>query len=294
MRQASITLLLAAALSSGLGCAAQSNIDQARELNRKQAEQIVELQTRLEEQNELIASLRGTTNPNDALSAQLESERQRAAELEAALREAEAALADAGRQPMLPERLASQLEALARQNPGLMTFDKALGMVKLQSDLTFDLGSTTVKPAAQQSLGQLARVLNGQAAQPYDIRVVGHTDNVPVTNAANKQKFEDNWGLSAFRAKRVMEELKKAGLSADRFIIAGRGETQPMVANPAEGGARENRRVEIFLVAQTAPSSAPAADTGAAEDESDAGGPADDADAVEDPGPSDPADDNFK
>jgi len=294
MRQASITLLLAAALSSGLGCAAQSNIDQARELNRKQAEQIVELQTRLEEQNELIASLRGTSNPNDALSAQLDSERQRAAELEAALREAEAALADAGRQPMLPERLASQLEALARQNPGLMTFDKALGMVKLQSDLTFDLGSTTVKPAAQQSLGQLARVLNGQAAQPYDIRVVGHTDNVPVTNAANKQKFEDNWGLSAFRAKRVMEELKKAGLSADRFIIAGRGETQPVVANPAEGGARENRRVEIFLVAQTAPSSAPAADTGAAEDESDAGGPADDADAVEDPGPSDPADDNFK
>ena len=44
----------------------------------------------------------------------------------------------------LPAELDELLQQLARDNPGLLEYDRRLGMVKFKSDLTFAPGSDTV------------------------------------------------------------------------------------------------------------------------------------------------------
>ncbi|MEM1209130.1 MAG: OmpA family protein [Planctomycetota bacterium] len=231
------------------GCAAQSNIDELQAVNRRLETQILELKAQLDEKNAMIAALQASPRRSDQLNAEivaLTAERDR---LRAALADAEDALRSI--QPValtrLPQALDSQLRSLAQRNPDLMEYDSELGMIRLRSDLTFALGSTELSDSAKSSLSQLAGVLNSSAASPYGVRVVGHTDNVPVRNAANVRKFGDNWGLSAFRAISVMKALQGSGISPQRMNIAGYGEYRPIVANGPRG-SRENRRVEIYLV----------------------------------------------
>ena len=156
----------------------------------------------------------------------------------------------------LPPEVKAALAQLAKANPNLMSFDSKRNMVKLRSDLTFALGSAQVSAAAASTLSRLAAVINSPAAQPYEVRVVGHTDSVPVRNAANVQKFGDNWGLSAFRAIAVKKVLQRSGVSESRLGIAGYADQQPFVANTSSG-AEANRRVEIFLVAMSKHSAEP-------------------------------------
>ncbi|NBC10880.1 MAG: OmpA family protein, partial [Planctomycetes bacterium] len=218
--KSTLTLVVLAALTLGMtGCIAQKQHDDLRTLHRKAQERIVELEGLLADKEAEIAALRGASSGADAnLAARLaeaEAEAQR-------LREELRALA-AGPGDLTPE-LVSALQRLADQYPGLMTFDPDRKAIQLQSDLTFDLGSTKVKAGAAESLAKLASVLNTADAAPFEVKVVGHTDNVPVTNPANKQKFEDNWGLSAFRAKSVMEVLRRNGVGERRMSIVGYGE----------------------------------------------------------------------
>jgi len=245
----SIVAALAITAATFVGCAAQSNVDELQAINRRLDTQILELKAQLDEKNAMIAALQSSPRRTDELTAQLEAARAERDRLRAALDEAEAALRNIKPVTMtrLPQALDSQLRALAERNPNLMEYDADMGMIRLRSDLTFALGSTELSDSAKSSLNQLATVLQSQAAAPYGVRVVGHTDNVPVKNPANVQKFGDNWGLSAFRAISVMKALHSAGISPSRTHIAGFGEQQPIVSN-GPSGARENRRVEIFLV----------------------------------------------
>lgn len=141
----------------------------------------------------------------------------------------------------------AELEALASQYPDLMTYDGSRGMIRLAADLTFDSGSDVVKEPARQAIGRLAGVLNDTNAGKYDIRIVGHTDRQPISNAATRAKFGTNRVLSCFRAISVEKVMAGYGVATNRIECSGWGEFQPAV----EGGAlneRANRRVEIFLV----------------------------------------------
>lgn len=243
-------------LSGLTGCVAQSETDRQRQLIRKYEEQILELQSQLEEARNRIAYLQANPARDPAQAAEIERLRGEINRLNAALAQAEEAL----RQPtpptqittMLTPELDRALRDLAARNPDLMEYDAARGMVRFKSDLTFDSGSTTIRQPAQAALRQLAGVLNSSEAQPYDVRVVGHTDNVPVRQIAGR-RFTNNWELSAFRAISVKDALTAANVSQSRVEIAGRGEHHPVVANTAQG-AEPNRRVEIFLVQAVRPS----------------------------------------
>lgn len=243
-----------------LGCVSQAGYDDLQKVNRTLEEQIVELKLQLEQARDQIRFLRqsaGSSGSVDtAMMSRISAAEARAARLQSELAAANAALAAAEANirsiptdidVMLPRELDQALRQLANQNPGLMTYDPEQGMIKLESDLTFALGSTTVSPQAQTALRRLAGVLNSPAASPYEVRVVGHTDNVPVKNPANVRKFGDNWGLSVFRAIAVKDVLEKTGIQPSRFLVAGYGQYHPIVPNGSRG-ARQNRRVEIYLV----------------------------------------------
>lgn len=140
------------------------------------------------------------------------------------------------------------LRALAEQHPDLIAYDAKRGMLRFKSDLTFALGSVEVQPAARQGLQQLAGVLTGSAASGYDLRIVGHTDDVPISAPGTLRDHKTNTHLSAHRAIAVRDVLAGSGVSQARLEVAGWGEYRPAVPNRGRGGTTENRRVEIFLV----------------------------------------------
>ncbi len=77
-------------------------------------------------------------------------------------------------------------------------------VISLREAGFFDSGSATPKPEALPTLRQIAERLG---ATPYDLRIEGHTDNVPIHNA----EFDSNWELSSARAThiaRLFLELK--------------------------------------------------------------------------------------
>ena len=259
------TALLTVVIGS-LGCVAQSEYDQLLTTYRKTQEQVVELRAQLEEANARIAALESEGSENRAMAMELEAAIAERDRLRAALADAEAQLREMGQaEPgvvVLDPETDSQLEELASANPDLMTYVPELGMVKLRSDLTFALGSAEVSERATRSLGQLANVVNTGAASRYALRVVGHTDNVPIRNPATRAKHPTNWHLSVHRAISVRGVLDQAGVAPERTYVAGYGPYRPVVANPASGGAEANRRVEIFLKPMSEAAPQPAASPG--------------------------------
>lgn len=144
----------------------------------------------------------------------------------------------------LPKELSEDLERLARENPDIFVFDARTGMLRFVSDWTFDPGSDELKSGVNAVLAKLAAILNSADAGKYEVKVVGHTDNVPVSRT--KAKFGNNLMLSAFRAAALRNALVRDGVGAQRFQIAGYGEYRPLVPNGPKG-ASQNRRVELYL-----------------------------------------------
>ncbi len=138
------------------------------------------------------------------------------------------------------------LARLANENPNLIRYDSARGMLRFASDLTFDSGQDVVKGEAKQSLGALANVLKSASATAYEVHVVGHTDAQPISSGT-AQRHPTNTHLSCHRAIAVRRELISMGVAADRLLAAGWGETRPAVPNNANGNTPANRRVEIFV-----------------------------------------------
>lgn len=148
------------------------------------------------------------------------------------------------------------LRAFAAANSDLVTYDSRQGMLRFASDLTFALGSTEVRDTARQQLQALARVLTSATASSYDVKIVGHTDSVPISRS--RDRHPTNLHLSAHRAIAVSDVLASAGVDRTRLQVAGWGEYRPQVVNrPGAQGTPENRRVEIYLIPSTRSAPAP-------------------------------------
>jgi chemotaxis protein MotB len=109
----------------------------------------------------------------------------------------------------------------------------------------FDSGSATPKAEAVPVLRQIADRLS---ATPYDLRIEGHTDNVPIHNA----EFDSNWELSSARAThiaRLFMEMKV--IPPDRLSAAGYAEFHPVDSNDTVAGRAENRRVDLVVLPRT-------------------------------------------
>ncbi len=222
------------------------------------------------------ARLEEVNQENRTLQASVERKQIRIDELEAEVRQLRAIRDDLGgqiegvkgRQQAIQDALGNirfaaldpdtdrALTALAAQYPDIIKYIPEKGMLQLVSDLTFDSGSDVVKPNARSGLERVAQILNSPAASAYDLRIVGHTDNQPISNPATQRRYGTNRHLSAYRAISVEEALRGGGISPSRMEIAGWGEFRPVVANNSRGGTAQNRRVEIYIVPNTGSSAA--------------------------------------
>jgi len=127
-----------------------------------------------------------------------------------------------------------------------VAFDPSRGTVTvtLQNAILFDSGQATLKKATSTELDHIRSVLR----QKYDgkiIDVVGHTDSDPIKKT--KDKWKDNWELSAQRALSVVRYLIARGIAEDKIRAVGRGASQPIASNSSTSGKASNRRVEIVV-----------------------------------------------
>jgi chemotaxis protein MotB len=153
----------------------------------------------------------------------------------------------------LPTALSNDLSAFAAQNPDLVEFDAARGIVKFKSDVTFAVGDATLTSKAKEVLTRFASILNGAGASNYELLVAGHTDSAPVVNPETIRKgHKDNWYLSAHRAITVSEELIAGGVSSRRLGAVGYADQRPVASNASEGGKQQNRRVEVLILPTSA------------------------------------------
>ena len=127
--------------------------------------------------------------------------------------------------------------------------------ISLTSDLLFDSGSAALRSWADPVLAAVATALKDK---PNQIRVEGHTDNIP-TNTA---EFNSNWELSAARATAVLRKLvDDDGMPPDRLFAAAFSDTRPVADNGTAEGRAQNRRADIVVLYNPAPAAtvAPAA-----------------------------------
>jgi chemotaxis protein MotB len=150
----------------------------------------------------------------------------------------------------LPVELSTLLEDFAKRYD-LVTYDPARGIVKLKSDLLFEIGSDQVKSDAVQALTILSGILNTEHGKDFDVIVAGHTDDIPIGKPDTRAKHPTNWHLSAHRAISVLTMMGQSNMAPTRLSVRGFGEYRPVVPNKAgKGGNAQNRRVEIYIVPQ--------------------------------------------
>ncbi|WP_144391905.1 flagellar motor protein MotB [Pleionea sediminis] len=134
---------------------------------------------------------------------------------------------------MSAELDSGQIEVLAKDN---------VVVIRIRESGSFPSGSARVKPEFTKVLDKIAEIL---AETTGEIRVAGHTDNVPI----DTERFRSNWELSGARAGSVVRELIRGGtLERDRFVINGYADTRPLASNDNALGRAKNRRVEIIIV----------------------------------------------
>lgn len=116
--------------------------------------------------------------------------------------------------------------------------------VDVVDEILFDSGDATVKPAGKDVLKKVAAVL---ASAERQIRVLGHTDDVPIAGRL-AGKYPTNWELSAARAVNVVRFLhEEAGLDPERLSASAQSQYHPRASNETTEGRQRNRRIEILL-----------------------------------------------
>lgn len=117
-------------------------------------------------------------------------------------------------------------------------------MMTLSGSLLFDSAEVSLKEDALPVLSKIGDIL--MMFGGYQIEIVGHTDNVPVTSP--NHTFKDNNELSSDRALSTFYYLvNEKGLDPATLKYSGRGEYDPIASNDTAEGRQQNRRVEIKI-----------------------------------------------
>ncbi|MFN8638352.1 MAG: OmpA family protein [Dehalococcoidia bacterium] len=116
-------------------------------------------------------------------------------------------------------------------------------VIRVSDRLLFASGSAELNPEALPLLRIVAGVLRGVAA---DVRVEGHTDDIPVAT----DRYPSNWELSSARATSVLRFLIEEGrVEPRRMVASGFAEFKPIASNTTPEGRALNRRADIVLTA---------------------------------------------
>ncbi|HJS37485.1 MAG TPA: OmpA family protein [Burkholderiales bacterium] len=226
---------MAAAVALG-GCVTQGTYDK---LEADKAQEVGTLQA----QRENLERERNALRDDKAV---LEKEKVLLEQDKSALELEKAKLLDASRQTQKQyDALVADLSQELKKGELQVRRYKDMLTVEVAEQLFFDSGRAALKDSGKAVLKKVAGAL--KSYEDKAIRVVGHTDNVPIAKAYRKV-FPSNWELSSARATTVVRFLQEAGIEPERLVATGRAEYAPVAPNDSEAGRQKNRRIEITLV----------------------------------------------
>ncbi len=113
-------------------------------------------------------------------------------------------------------------------------------LVQMPAPLLFKSGQAELQEVSRPLLQKLASLFR---KFPGEVRIEGHTDDVPIKSPV----FPSNWELSSGRAVTVARFFQGLGIPPDRLAATGYGEHRPRESNETPAGRAANRRVEILL-----------------------------------------------
>lgn len=115
-------------------------------------------------------------------------------------------------------------------------------LMRFMDNVLFDSGKADLTPKAQEIINKVAEIIR---QNDKNVRVEGHTDNVPI----NTYRFPSNWELSTTRAVNVVKYLiVENGIEAKRLSASGYADQHPVDDNNTAEGRRNNRRVDMVIL----------------------------------------------
>lgn len=116
--------------------------------------------------------------------------------------------------------------------------------VTFNADMTFATGKAVLSSTAKTALAKFAAQMTTNDMINTDILIKGHTDNIG--SAAINEK------LSLQRAEAVSKVLKSNGIGSGRLSEEGCSYNEPVADNGTAAGRKQNRRVEVYVLATDA------------------------------------------
>jgi chemotaxis protein MotB len=133
-------------------------------------------------------------------------------------------------------------EELKRRTVSLRSTPEGL-VLSLREVGFFESGSATLRANSMDTFDRISSVL---ASVSSNIRIEGHTDNIPI----HTPRFQSNWELSSARATEIIRLfLTREAIAPGRLSAAGYAEFHPIADNSTDDGRRLNRRVDIVIIA---------------------------------------------
>lgn len=216
------------------------------ELNKTRAE-IAQLQQQLAGRAGQDAERPGLLKKLEAMQAQLAAEQEEKARLGRRLDDVKAALAakdeEMGR---ALQALKSSLREEIDKGSSTVRREQNTVSVMLAERILYDSGSADITPQGIKVLKRIGEAL--RTTPNTDIRVEGHTDDVPIRTDP-PPRFASNFELSYARAVGVARYFQEVtGVGPSRLSAMGLASTRPLVPNVNDEGRARNRRVEIIVM----------------------------------------------
>jgi outer membrane protein OmpA-like peptidoglycan-associated protein len=196
------------------------------------------------QQDAAQAQMQAQQSQLQAQQAQLQAEQAQAAkaQADAARAQAEAEAAEARAKAAEANKTAESAEAVREKlrqqlNSVLATSESARGLIVNMSDVLFNTGQYSLKPATQISLAKVAGIL--LAYPGLQVQVEGFTDSVG-SDAFNQT-------LSDKRAETVKNFLVAQGVPPNNISSQGFGKNNPVADNSTADGRSQNRRVNMVV-----------------------------------------------
>jgi len=239
--QIAMAVIAAGLITSGCVSTATFNKMEAQE-NRE----IDSLRQQISAMEQHHSKMEGNFNTLKERFSELEQNRLAAEKRVGSLQQENATLAAANqKQQQQYEALAQKLSSEVQKGQLDIRQYQSMLAVTLAEQIFFDSGRATLKPGGKEVLKKVGEALKGY--EDKIIRVIGHTDNVPVAKSL-QGRFPTNWELSVARATNVVRYLQEVGVPPERMIPSGRAEYDPVAPNDTPEGRQKNRRIELMLI----------------------------------------------
>ena len=109
-------------------------------------------------------------------------------------------------------------------------------------NILFDSGQADLRPEFKKALDAIGPIL---LSVPNQLQIEGHTDERPISTA----RFPSNWELSTARATAVLRHLVNVDdIPAARIGAAGYADSRPVDPRSTPEAWARNRRVEIIIL----------------------------------------------